>query len=70
MQDYSMKGAFVKSPKAAFSVIPEKAGIQEQQELLDPGDPVPAKAGSRGDDFKDFSRVHQEGPLRNCKRRV
>jgi hypothetical protein len=27
-----------------------KAGIQEIAEVLDPGDPVPAKAGSRGDD--------------------
>ena len=27
----------------------EGAGIQQQQAVLDPGDPVPAKAGSRGD---------------------
>jgi len=32
-----------------FPVIPAKAGIQEEQRILDPGDPVPAKAGSRGD---------------------
>ena len=40
-------------------VIPAKAGIQEQQALLDPGDPVPAKAGNRGDGFGRFLRVHQ-----------
>jgi hypothetical protein len=40
------------------SVIPAKAGIQEQQALLAPGDPVPAKAGSRGDAFGDFLRTH------------
>jgi len=34
-----------------FSVIPAKAGIQGKQELLDPGDPVPAEAGNRGDAF-------------------
>jgi hypothetical protein len=44
----------VKSQKASFSVIPAKAGIQEKQAVLDPGDPVPAKAGSRGDGFDDF----------------
>ena len=44
----------VKSQKQPFSVIPAKAGIQECQELLDPGDPVPAKAGSRGDGLEDF----------------
>ncbi len=51
-----------KSRETPFSVIPakvprqardpelaERAGIQVPQELLDPGDPVPAKAGSRGD---------------------
>ena len=45
---------FVKSPKSPFSVIPAKAGIQVLRaltECLDPGDPVPAKAGNRGDDF-------------------
>jgi hypothetical protein len=40
---------FVINRKTPFSVIPAEAGIQEYQELLDPGDPVPAKAGSRGD---------------------
>jgi hypothetical protein len=30
-----------------FPVIPAKAGIQEKLEVQDPGDPVPAKAGSR-----------------------
>jgi len=30
-------------------VIPAEAGIQENQTPLGPGDPVPAKAGSRGD---------------------
>jgi len=32
-----------------FYVIPAKAGIQVVHAFLDPGDPVPAKAGSRGD---------------------
>jgi len=40
---------FVECREAAFSVIPAEAGIQECPEGLDPGDPVPAKAGSRGD---------------------
>ena len=39
--------AFVKSRKTPFSVIPAKAGIQEYQELLDPG-------FRRGDGLKDF----------------
>jgi hypothetical protein len=34
-----------------FSVIPAKAGIQEQQGLLDPG-------VRRGDGFDDFLRGH------------
>jgi len=45
---------FVKSRETPFSVIPAEAGIQPFQGLakaLDPGDPVPAKAGNRGDDF-------------------
>jgi hypothetical protein len=42
-----------------FSVIPAKAGIQEKQAILDPGDPVPEKAGSRGDGLDDFLRGHQ-----------
>ena len=41
--------AFVKSRKTPFSVIPAKAGIQEKQELLDPG-------FRRDDDFGDFLR--------------
>jgi hypothetical protein len=40
---------FVKSQKTPFSVIPAKAGIQEQQGVLDPG-------FRRGDDFGDFLR--------------
>ena len=47
------------NPKTPFSVIPAEAGIQEYQELLDPGDPVPEKAGSRGDGLDDFLRGHQ-----------
>jgi hypothetical protein len=30
------------------------SGIKEYRELLDPGDPVPAKAGSRGDGLEGF----------------
>jgi hypothetical protein len=41
--------SFVKTPKTPFSVIPAKAGLQEKQELLDPG-------FRRGDDFGDFLR--------------
>jgi hypothetical protein len=37
-------------------VIPAKAGIQGKQEVLDPGDPVPAKAGNRGDGFYECLR--------------
>jgi len=44
-------------------VIPAEAGIQEGQTLLDPGDPVPAKAGSLGDAFDDFcGRIKDRGP--------
>ena len=39
--------AFVKSQELPFSVIPAKAGIQEQQTLLDPG-------FRRGDGLGDF----------------
>jgi len=49
----------VRSQKKHFSVIPAKAGIQDFQGLLDPGDPVPAKAGSRGDGLEGFLRDHQ-----------
>jgi len=38
----------VKSRKTPFSVIPAEAGIQEHQELLDPG-------FRRGDDLEGFS---------------
>jgi hypothetical protein len=40
-------------------VIPAKAGIQEKLGVLDPGDPVPAKAGSRGDDQEGSCEVRQ-----------
>jgi len=49
-----MFDALAKSPKTPFSVIPAKAEIQFIQlllESLDSGDPVPAKAGNRSDDF-------------------
>jgi hypothetical protein len=42
----------VKSQKTASPVIPAKAGIQEQQGLLDPG-------FRRGDGLNDFLRVRQ-----------
>jgi hypothetical protein len=42
----------VKSPKTPFSVIPAEAGIQEYQEVLDPG-------FRRGDGFNDFLRSRQ-----------
>jgi len=45
--------AFVKSHQTPLLVIPAKAGIQEFQEVLDPG-------FRRGDGFRDFSRVHQD----------
>jgi len=41
--------ALVRSLKTSFSVIPAEAGIQEHQELLDPG-------FRRGDGLEDFSR--------------
>jgi hypothetical protein len=58
----------VKSQEMVFPVIPANpgsgsgtgAGIQGKQTLLDPGDPVPAKAGSRGDGLDDFLRDHQQ----------
>jgi hypothetical protein len=46
-------------PKATHPVIPAKAGIQGYQRILNPGDPVLAKAGSRGDGVKAFLRTHQ-----------
>jgi len=55
---YPNSDGFAKSQKIRSFVIPAKAGIQEQQALLAPGDPVPAKAGSRGDAFGDFLRTH------------
>jgi len=51
--------AIVENQKLIFSVIPAEAGIQEKQAILDPGDPVPAKAGSRGDGLDAFLRRHQ-----------
>jgi len=42
----------VKNQKFTFSVIPAKAGIQEQQGILDPG-------FRRGDGLDGFLRVHQ-----------
>jgi hypothetical protein len=56
----------VKSQRVGYSVIPANpgsgsgtgAGIQEKQALLDPVDPVPAKAGNRGDGFGDFLQTH------------
>jgi len=42
----------VKSQKVPFSVIPAKAGIQENQGVLDPG-------LRRGDGSGDFLRVYQ-----------
>jgi len=44
--------AIVKSQKTPFSVIPAKAGIQEEQGLLDPG-------LRRGDGSGDFLQIHQ-----------
>jgi hypothetical protein len=42
--------------KKETCAIPAVAGIQEMQTLLDPGDPVPAKAGSGGDGLDDVFR--------------
>jgi hypothetical protein len=50
-QTFNLDG-FVKSQKTPFSVIPAKAGIQEEQGLLVPG-------LRRGDGSGDF--------LRNCQ---
>jgi hypothetical protein len=51
----------VKSRKLRFHIfIPAKAGIQEKEGVLDPGDPVPAKAGSRGDGLEHFLRGCQK----------
>jgi hypothetical protein len=47
----------VKSPKALFSVIPAKAGIQLFQDVLDPG-------FRRGDDAEVFLRDHQVWAVR------
>ena len=55
-----MIDGLVRSQKTSFSVIPAEAGIQEYQEVLNPGDPVPAKAGSRGDGLEDFLRVRYD----------
>ena len=50
----------VKSQKMTSSVIPAKAGIQEQQALLDPGAcPGPRSGIRRGDGFDDFLRMYQ-----------
>jgi len=54
-QIYQMMKSY-KVKKTASRVIPAKAGIQELRLLLDPGDPVPAKAGSRGDGLNDVLR--------------
>jgi hypothetical protein len=43
---------FVKSRKVSFFVIPAKAGIQLNQDVLDPG-------FRRGDGRRDFLRGHQ-----------
>jgi len=40
--------AYVKSRKPPFSVIPAKAGIQEKQGLLDPGETCPPAGGEQG----------------------
>jgi len=53
----------VKSWKMPFCVLPAEAGIQEYQELLGPGDPIPAKAGSRGDGVEGFLQSHQSWGL-------
>jgi hypothetical protein len=42
----------VRSQKTSSSVIPAEAGIQEYQEVLDPG-------FRRGDSLEDFLRVYQ-----------
>jgi hypothetical protein len=45
-------GGLAKSRKMPFPVIPAEAGIQENQELLDPG-------FRRGDGVEDFLQSHQ-----------
>ena len=53
MRDFHRKNdELVKSQKTPFSVIPAEAGIQEYQELLDPG-------FRRGDGVEDFLRNQQ-----------
>jgi len=54
-------GELARSPKTPFSVIPADAGIQEYQEVLEPGDPVPAKAGSRGDGLENSCEAIKNG---------
>jgi hypothetical protein len=51
----------VKSQKVPFSVIPAKAGIQENQGVLDPGSPTSTFGDRlrRGDGSGDFLRVYQ-----------
>jgi len=44
---------FVINPKTPFSVIPAEAGIQEYQELLDPG-ACPPRRIRRGDGLETF----------------
>ena len=51
---YNLDG-LAKSQKVGFSVIPAKAGIQLFEDVLDPG-------FRRGDDPRDFLRVHQPWP--------
>ena len=51
----------VRSQKTSSSVIPAEAGIQEYQEVLDPG-------FRRGDSFEDFLRVYH--PLRRSKKHL
>jgi hypothetical protein len=48
---YVNADGFVRSQQTPLFVIPAKAGIQEFQEVLDPG-------FRRGDGSGDFSRVH------------
>jgi len=67
----------VKSQKVPFSVIPAKAGIQENQGVLDPGSPTSTFGDRlrRGDGSGDFLRVYQRtnneysmysGPNHSC----
>jgi hypothetical protein len=50
---YFMIDGLVRSQKTSFSVIPAEAGIQEYQEVLDPG-------FRRGDGLEDFLRVRYD----------